>query len=285
MRASGTLGVACVLAFVSMVATPAAGAVNGKSAKAQRAAPVVTVPPPRPPLHPTVAAKSFAQAQPRPALPLPPPAAPPPPANTERRPAAPAPTLAATARAAQPEAAAAVSPAALRAPIRPGARIGGGTPILPVAQSSGLSCVPFARMATGMTISGNGGRWWHNAAGLYQRGHEPERGAILAMPGSGTMHLGHVAVVSRVLNDRQIEVDHANWGGPGLRRGQVLRGALVVDVSDRGDWSAVRVQVGHDRTQLGRTYPVQGFIYNRPTTGETLSVEAPRLEQLASIAE
>jgi hypothetical protein len=173
----------------------------------------------------------------------------------------------------------------MRAPIRPSARIGGGTPILPVAQTSGLSCVPFARMATGMNVSGNGGRWWHNAAGLYQRGRVPERGAILAMPGSGGMHLGHVAVVSRVLNDRQIEVDHANWGGPGLRRGQVLRGALVVDVSDRGDWSSVRLQVGHDRTQLGRTYPVQGFIYNRPVTGETLSVEAPRFEQLAAIAE
>lgn len=169
----------------------------------------------------------------------------------------------------------AATPVSMGASLRPALRgVGAGTPILPVSQSSGLSCVPFARMATGMDISGNGGQWWHNAAGRYQRGRVPERGSILAMPGSGGMRLGHVAVVSRVVNDRTIEIDHANWGGPGLRRGQVLRGAVVIDVSDRGDWSAVRVQVGHDRTSFGRVYPVQGFIYNRRPNGETILVDA-----------
>ena len=137
----------------------------------------------------------------------------------------------------------------------------------------GLSCVPYARSATGMEISGNGGQWWYNAAGLYARGQRPEPGAVLAMPGSGGIRAGHVAVVERVMSPREITIHHANWGGPGIRRGSVMRGVSVVDVSDRNDWSVVRVQVGHDNDTFGRTYPVQGFISNRadPTGGQMLA--------------
>lgn len=162
------------------------------------------------------------------------------------------------------------------------ARNMGGTPILPVSVSSGLSCVPFARMATGMNISGNARDWWHNAAGAYLRGQSPERGAILSFPASGGMGSGHVAVVSRVVNARTIEIDHANWAGPGIRRGTVIRGAVVVDVSDRNDWTAVRVQVGYDRDTFGRTYATHGFIYNRPVPGgRILSVGLRPMEEVA----
>src|SRR5918912_1333355 len=34
----------------------------------------------------------------------------------------------------------------------------------------GISCVPYARMVTGMQVSGNGGDWGYNAAGTYDRG-------------------------------------------------------------------------------------------------------------------
>lgn len=156
-----------------------------------------------------------------------------------------------------------------------------GTPILPVAQSFGLSCVPFARMATGMDVSGNGGHWWHNAAGRYARGQQPERGSILSFPGSGSMRHGHVAVVSRVVNARTIELDHANWGGPGLRRGQVIRGVVVIDVSDRNDWTAVRHQVGFDSTTFGRTYPTHGFIYNRPVGSRDAVAQQGRFQEVA----
>ena len=181
-----------------------------------------------------------------------------------------------------------IVPVALPAISRPARASTGGTPILHVAQDFGLSCVPFARMATGMNISGNGGRWWHNAAGSYARGQQPERGSVLSFPGSGGMRSGHVAVVSRVVNSRTIQIDHANWGGPGLRRGQVLRGAVVVDVSDRNDWTAVRHQVGFDSTTFGRTYPTHGFIYNRPTSTRTMVAqlgvaEAGRFEEVAEL--
>ena len=128
----------------------------------------------------------------------------------------------------------------------------------------GLTCVPYARSVTGMDISGNGRDWWHNAAGRYARGQRPQVGSVLAWPGSGGMSSGHVAVVSRVLNARLIEIDHANWGGPGIRRGTVMRNVQVMDVSPDNSWTRVRVQVGWSNENFGREYPTYGFIHNRP---------------------
>jgi surface antigen len=157
----------------------------------------------------------------------------------------------------------------------------GGTPILHVAQSSGLSCVPFARMATGMQISGDARLWWHNAAGTYARGNRPERGSVLAFMSSGGMRRGHVAVVSQVVNDRTIHIDHSNWAGPGIRRGTVMRGVTVVDVSDRNDWTAVRVQVGWNSDAFGRTYPTHGFIYNRRQGERIITASAGAMQEVA----
>lgn len=172
--------------------------------------------------------------------------------------------------------AALMTPAVLRGPAA-----GGGTPILPVAVTSGLSCVPFARMATGMNISGDARLWWYNAAGNYARGQQPERGSVLAFAASGGMSRGHVAVVSALVNPRTVLIDHANWAGPGIRRGTVMRGVTVVDVSDRNDWTAVRVQTGWDNDTFGRTYATYGFIYNRAPDGRTLMAGTPRLEEVA----
>ena len=172
--------------------------------------------------------------------------------------------------------AARLTPVAARAPL-----LGPGTPILPVAQTGGLSCVPYVRMATGMNVSGDARMWWHNAAATYARGQTPERGSVLAFMSSGGMARGHVAVVSRVVNPRTIEIDHANWAGPGIRRGAVMRGVTVVDVSDRNDWTSVRVQVGHNIDNFGRTYPTHGFIYNRPVGAQTLMAAGEATREVA----
>jgi surface antigen len=134
----------------------------------------------------------------------------------------------------------------------------------PQASSAGISCVPYARAVTGMRITGNGVNWWGNAAGLYDRGQRPEPGAVMAFRASGNMSRGHVAVVRQVLGPREVLIDHANWSGPGIRPGSVMRNVRVIDVSDRNDWTAVRVQSGHNSAAFGRTYPIFGFIYNRP---------------------
>lgn len=68
---------------------------------------------------------------------------------------------------------------------------------------------------------------------------------------------GHLAVVTKVVNSRQIVVKHANW----LNRGRVHLDTPVLDVSARNDWSAVRLWYTPGR-QLGvSTYSVEGFIY------------------------
>ncbi|WP_424812144.1 CHAP domain-containing protein [Roseococcus sp. YIM B11640] len=141
----------------------------------------------------------------------------------------------------------------------------------------GISCVPYARSITGMEISGNGRDWWENSAGRYARGQRPRVGSILSFPGSGGMRSGHVAVVSRVVQPRMIEIDHANWGGPGIRRGSVMHNVRVIDVSSDNSWTRVRVQVGYDSSTFGREYPTDGFIHNAPASSSFADADdAPR---------
>ncbi len=134
-------------------------------------------------------------------------------------------------------------------------------------RAGGLQCVPFARDASGIELTGNAWTWWDQAAGIYERGDAPEPGSILAFRANGSMRLGHVAVVSRVVNEREIEIDHANWGG---YRGAVTRGVPVIDVSPNNDWTAVRVRLG-DGDAFGSVYPTHGFIYGRPDRGTTVA--------------
>ena len=86
------------------------------------------------------------------------------------------------------------------------------------------------------------------------------------------MRLGHVAVVSRVINPREVEVEHANWWGAGMYGG-VARNIPVVDVSAANDWTAVRVGIGGSG-QFGSVYPTYGFIYDRADTGQMLAARA-----------
>ncbi|HTI79699.1 MAG TPA: CHAP domain-containing protein [Acetobacteraceae bacterium] len=133
------------------------------------------------------------------------------------------------------------------------------------AYHGAISCVPYARAASGITVSGNAWEWWQNAAGVYARGSVPEPGSVLTFRSNGRMRLGHVAVVSTVINSREIEIDHANWWGPGMQGG-IAKNIPVVDVSENNDWTAVRVGLGQSG-DFGSVYPTYGFIYDRPDNG------------------
>jgi hypothetical protein len=100
-----------------------------------------------------------------------------------------------------------------------------------------LQCVTYARSVSDVQLFGNARTWWDQAAGTYARGHRPRAGAVLAFRATGAMPMGHVAVVSKVLDSRRVLLNHANWSRPGM----VEREALAVDVSEAGDWSKVRV--------------------------------------------
>ncbi len=124
-----------------------------------------------------------------------------------------------------------------------------------------LQCVPFARAESGVDIRGNANTWWHQAAGRYDRGQEPRIGAVMAFAPTGGMPIGHVAVVSRIVSDREMLISHANWSPINGRRGQIERNVQVVDVSANGDWSQVRVWYAPIGGLGTRVNPVRGFIY------------------------
>lgn len=124
-----------------------------------------------------------------------------------------------------------------------------------------LQCVPFARAASGVDLYGNARDWWAGAEGRYERGREPRVGAVMHFAPTRAMPIGHVAVVSAIVSDRELLIDHANWSPINGRRGQIERGARVIDVSAVGDWSEVRVWYAPIRDLGLRSNPVSGFIY------------------------
>ena len=122
-------------------------------------------------------------------------------------------------------------------------------------------CVTFARAFSGVQIFGDAWTWWNSAVGKYKRGGAPEQGAILVFKKTDRMTRGHVAVVSDVVTDRIVQITHANWSPINGRRGQVEKDVTMIDVSDAGDWSEVKVWYGPLEDLGGSSYPTYGFIY------------------------
>ncbi len=145
--------------------------------------------------------------------------------------------------------------------------------------SLALQCVPFARQVSGIEIFGNAKTWWSQAAGRYDRGTNPKVGSVMAFKPIKSMPIGHVAMVSKVISDREVLIDHANWSRINGRRGQIERGVRAIDVSEAGDWSRVRVWYAPLR-DLGTThYPLFGFIYKKSKDAEKFSdqvTESPK---------
>lgn len=131
--------------------------------------------------------------------------------------------------------------------------------IAPLRAADILQCVPYARVVSGVALYGDAWTWWDQAAGQYDRGHRPRRGAVLAFQPYGPMQLGHVAVISAVLSDREVLIRHANWSSPGA----IEEDVRAIDVSEDGDWSAVRVWYTPSGQMGSRVNPTYGFIYGQ----------------------
>jgi len=129
-----------------------------------------------------------------------------------------------------------------------------------VPNALAINCVQYVKSSSDFNISGNAWLWWDHAAGIYERGRAPREGSVLVFKRTGKMHSGHVALVSRVLDERTLLIDHANWGSGRGEKGRVQRGVLAMDCSSRHDWSAVCVW--NEKFEVyGRPYPTNGFIY------------------------
>lgn len=132
------------------------------------------------------------------------------------------------------------------------------------------NCALYAREVTGVDLQGNAGDWWTQAEGRYARGHIPATGAILVFRPSRVMPSGHVAVVSRVINKREIQVDQANW-----IHGRIVKNLWVVDASPNNDWSVVEVENLGSQT-YGRQNPTFGFVYPRAPRPQLDEIEVAR---------
>ena len=151
---------------------------------------------------------------------------------------------------------------------------------------SSLQCVPYAREVSHIELTGNAYLWWAEAAGRYARGDAPAVGAVLNFRGVGRMPLGHVAVVTDVIDSRAVLVTQANWVAD-----RITNDVRIDDVSPDNDWSEVRVELG-DSSTLGSVYPTYGFIYDKPADGTVIAAsgqssevaEAPAAQAVSSQA-
>ncbi len=135
-------------------------------------------------------------------------------------------------------------------------------------QAHVIQCVAFARSDTDIALAGNAANWWQNAEGVYARGSAPEPGSVLNFRANQRMRLGHVAVVTGVVDSRTIQIDQSHWNANGISRD-----VTVVDVSEDNDWTAVRVEIGR-KGSFGAIYPTYGFIYARPDTGRIITARS-----------
>jgi hypothetical protein len=141
----------------------------------------------------------------------------------------------------------------------------------------GLSCVPFARALTGIDLHGDAASWWYAAAGRYRRTTRPQPGAILVLDVEPRLPHGHVAVVSRVVDARRIEVIQANWVP-----GELDRDQPVLDVSADNDWTFVRVWYPPIAAMGAHAYRALGFVLpDAPRDGVSLDRAASRAAALA----
>jgi surface antigen len=131
-----------------------------------------------------------------------------------------------------------------------------------------LQCVPYAREISHIDLTGDAFLWWAEAAGRYARGDAPQEGAVLNFRAIGRMPLGHVAVVTDVIDSRTILTTQANW-----IRGTITNDVTMQDVSPNNDWSEVEVELG-DSSKWGAPYPTYGFIYNQPDNGSVIATAA-----------
>ena len=142
-------------------------------------------------------------------------------------------------------------------------------------------CVTFARSVSGIEIRGNANTWWDQAAGRYERGHTPKAGSVLAFSPTSRMRVGHVAMVSKVIGDREVLLTHANWSRPGA----IETNVRAIDVSAAGDWSMVKVWYGPQGDLGTSAYPTKGFIYSgHAPADDTLDAPAQPSFPMAAIS-
>src|SRR5690606_7209482 len=89
------------------------------------------------------------------------------------------------------------------------------------ARNPGINCVQYVRSVSDIEVSGDGWMWWERAGERHERGAMPQPGAVMVFKRTKSMVHGHVAVVSELVDERTIRINHANWAPRGGLRGRV----------------------------------------------------------------
>ncbi|CAN5435590.1 hypothetical protein BH11PSE5_BH11PSE5_01790 [soil metagenome] len=142
------------------------------------------------------------------------------------------------------------------------------------AMAGTLQCAPYARQISGIQLFGRAADWWQQAEGQYDRGQQPRVGAVLSFSSSRSMPAGHVAMVSRVVSEREVLLTHANWS----YRGGIEHDVRAVDVSPNNDWSDVKVWYGPIGNLGKRSNAARGFIYPSKSTLSEKPVQIAALD-------
>jgi surface antigen len=125
-----------------------------------------------------------------------------------------------------------------------------------VSPGMGTQCVPYARSRSGIKIFGDAYTWWNTAGGQYARGNLPLVGSVLVLSKTKRLRRGHVGVVTAIVSEREIRLDHANW-----QPDAIITNMAVMDVSAANDWTQLRFW-NKDTRKWGAVYPASGFVYN-----------------------
>ena len=139
---------------------------------------------------------------------------------------------------------------------------------------TGWQCVTYAASHSEIALRGNAHTWWDHAEGVYERSHQPVTGAVMVMKSSGSMPMGHVAIVSRIVGEREVLLTHANWKGDG----SVETNVRAIDTSPAGDWSQVRVWYAPTHGMGLKSFPTYGFILPLKA-GHALPTPPPTVDQ------
>jgi surface antigen len=130
-----------------------------------------------------------------------------------------------------------------------------------VSPGIGTQCVPYARTRSGIKIFGDAYTWWNTAEGQYARGNLPLVGSVLVLSKTKRLRRGHVGVVTAIVSEREIRLDHANW-----QPDAIITNMAVMDASPANDWTQLRFW-NKDARMWGAVYPASGFVYNLADKG------------------
>jgi len=125
--------------------------------------------------------------------------------------------------------------------------------------SSPVQCVPYARSISGVNLYGDAHTWWDQANYPYARTSYPLPGSVLVLAQTPRMTHGHLAVVKKIINQREIDVSHSNWGSDRKNRRIIYDRVRVQDVSPENNWTLVSFW-NYGSKGFGFPYAAKGFI-------------------------